>query len=77
MFLFAYLLTLQLRGFEYIKGIVVDPLPFDIERDLVTPTMKKKRAQMLKFYQVKQIEGLTVWNLVLLFWSGDCMIMCI
>ncbi|CAL9037973.1 unnamed protein product [Musa banksii] len=41
----------KLRGFEYIKGILVDPLPFDIERDLVTPTMKKKRAQMLKFYQ--------------------------
>ncbi|URE26653.1 AMP-binding enzyme [Musa troglodytarum] len=43
--------TNKLRGFEYIKGIVVDPLPFDIERDLVTPTMKKKRAQMLKFYK--------------------------
>ncbi|KAG6489441.1 hypothetical protein ZIOFF_050710 [Zingiber officinale] len=43
--------TNKLRGFEHIKGIVVDPLPFDIERDLITPTMKKKRAQMLKFYQ--------------------------
>ncbi|XP_074582406.1 long chain acyl-CoA synthetase 1-like [Curcuma longa] len=43
--------TSKLRGFEHIKGIVVDPLPFDVERDLVTPTMKKKRAQMLKFYQ--------------------------
>ncbi|XP_074578147.1 long chain acyl-CoA synthetase 1-like [Curcuma longa] len=43
--------TNKLRGFEHIKGIVVDPLPFDIERDLVTATMKKKRAQMLKFYQ--------------------------
>ncbi|XP_042398611.1 long chain acyl-CoA synthetase 1-like [Zingiber officinale] len=43
--------TNKLRGFEHIKGIVVDPLPFDVERDLVTPTMKKKRAQMLKFYQ--------------------------
>ncbi|XP_038980313.1 long chain acyl-CoA synthetase 1 isoform X2 [Phoenix dactylifera] len=41
----------KLRGFEYIKGIVVDPLPFDIERDLVTPTMKKKRGQLLKYYQ--------------------------
>nr|XP_010921403.1 long chain acyl-CoA synthetase 1 isoform X1 [Elaeis guineensis] len=41
----------KLRGFEYIKGIVVDALPFDIERDLVTPTMKKKRGQLLKYYQ--------------------------
>jgi len=42
----------QLRGFEHIKGVVVDPRPFDMERDLMTPTMKKKRAQMLKYYQV-------------------------
>jgi hypothetical protein len=30
----------------------VEPVPFDIERDMVTPTMKKKRQQMLKYYQV-------------------------
>lgn len=30
----------------------MDPRPFDVERDLVTPTMKKKRGQMLKYYQV-------------------------
>ncbi|KAK1292783.1 Long chain acyl-CoA synthetase 1 [Acorus calamus] len=41
----------QLRGFEYIKGILVEPLLFDIERDLITPTMKKKRAHLLKHYQ--------------------------
>jgi len=41
----------KLRGFEQIRGVIVDPRPFDIERDLVTPTMKKKRAQMLKYYQ--------------------------
>lgn len=41
----------KLRGFEYIKGIVLDPAPFDIERDLVTATMKKKRNNMLKYYQ--------------------------
>ncbi|RCV15372.1 hypothetical protein SETIT_3G051400v2 [Setaria italica] len=41
----------KLRGFEYIKGIVLDPLPFDIERDLVTATMKKRRNNMLKYYQ--------------------------
>ncbi|KAL6607893.1 hypothetical protein ACP70R_040956 [Stipagrostis hirtigluma subsp. patula] len=41
----------KLRGFEYIKGIVLDPIPFDIERDLVTATMKKRRNSMLKYYQ--------------------------
>ncbi|KAL0927379.1 hypothetical protein M5K25_001543 [Dendrobium thyrsiflorum] len=43
----------KLRGFEYISGIVVDPQPFDIERDLITATMKKKRSQMLKYYKVE------------------------
>ncbi|KAJ0979965.1 hypothetical protein J5N97_015439 [Dioscorea zingiberensis] len=43
----------KLRGFEYIKGVVVDPVPFSIERDQITPTMKKKRAQMLKHYQAE------------------------
>ncbi|KAG8084444.1 hypothetical protein GUJ93_ZPchr0010g9533 [Zizania palustris] len=39
------------RGFEYIKGVVLDPIPFDIERDLVTATMKKRRSNMLKYYK--------------------------
>ncbi|KAG0497966.1 hypothetical protein HPP92_002657 [Vanilla planifolia] len=42
----------KLRSFEHIRGIVVDPVPFDVERDLVTPTMKKKRTQMLEYYLV-------------------------
>ncbi|KAL6606163.1 hypothetical protein ACP70R_041816 [Stipagrostis hirtigluma subsp. patula] len=41
----------KLRGFEFIKAIHLDPLPFDMERDLITPTYKKKRPQMLKHYQ--------------------------
>uniref|UniRef100_A0A0D9WCE3 Long-chain-fatty-acid--CoA ligase n=1 Tax=Leersia perrieri TaxID=77586 RepID=A0A0D9WCE3_9ORYZ len=41
----------KLRGFEYVKGIVLDPIPFDIERDLVTATMKKRRNYMLKYYK--------------------------
>jgi long-chain acyl-CoA synthetase len=41
----------KLKGFEFIKAIHLDPLPFDIERDLITPTYKKKRPQMLKYYQ--------------------------
>ncbi|KAK4558223.1 hypothetical protein RGQ29_007832 [Quercus rubra] len=43
----------KLRGFEQIKGIILDPLPFDMERDLVTATMKKKRNKLLKLYQAQ------------------------
>lgn len=41
----------KLKGFEFIKAVHLDPMPFDIERDLLTPTYKKKRPQMLKYYQ--------------------------
>ncbi|GJN29596.1 hypothetical protein PR202_gb17836 [Eleusine coracana subsp. coracana] len=43
----------KLKGFEFIKAIHLDPVPFDMERDLITPTYKKKRPQMLKYYQGK------------------------
>lgn len=43
---------MQLKGFEFIKAVHVDPVPFDMDRDLLTPTFKKKRAQFLKYYQV-------------------------
>lgn len=41
----------NLRGFEHIKAIHLDPRLFDVERDLLTPTFKKKRPQLLKYYQ--------------------------
>ncbi|OIV94002.1 hypothetical protein TanjilG_07550 [Lupinus angustifolius] len=41
----------KLKGFELIKAIHLDPAPFDMERDLITPTYKKKRPQLLKYYQ--------------------------
>lgn len=47
----------KLKGFEFIKAIYLDPTPFDMERDLLTPTYKKKRPQLLKYYQ-KIIDGL-------------------
>uniref|UniRef100_A0A7N0ZXW2 Long-chain-fatty-acid--CoA ligase n=1 Tax=Kalanchoe fedtschenkoi TaxID=63787 RepID=A0A7N0ZXW2_KALFE len=41
----------KLKGFEFVKAVHLDPVPFDMERDLLTPTFKKKRPQLLKYYQ--------------------------
>ncbi|XP_038985081.1 long chain acyl-CoA synthetase 4-like isoform X2 [Phoenix dactylifera] len=41
----------KLKGFEFIKAVHLDLIPFDMERDLLTPTYKKKRPQLLKYYQ--------------------------
>jgi len=41
------------KGFEYIRGVHLEAQPFDVERDLTTPTFKLKRPQLLKYYQVK------------------------
>ncbi|KAI3444424.1 hypothetical protein Pfo_001089 [Paulownia fortunei] len=41
----------KLKGFEFIKAVHLDPIPFDMDRDLLTPTYKKKRNQFFKYYQ--------------------------
>ncbi|KAJ8530135.1 hypothetical protein K7X08_036970 [Anisodus acutangulus] len=41
----------QLRGFEMLRAVHLEPNPFDIERDLVTPTFKLKRPQLLNYYK--------------------------
>lgn len=41
----------KLKGFEFIKAVHLDPIPFDMDRNLLTPTYKKKRTQFLKYYQ--------------------------
>jgi len=45
----------QLKGFEFIKAVHLDPEPFDMDRDLLTPTFKKKRPQLLKYYKVSSL----------------------
>jgi len=47
----------KLKGYEFIRAVHLDPVPFDMERDLLTPTFKKKRPQLLKYYQTI-IDGL-------------------
>ncbi|XP_051145447.1 long chain acyl-CoA synthetase 4-like isoform X2 [Andrographis paniculata] len=41
----------KLKGFEFIKAVHIDPVPFDMERDLLTPTYKKKRNKFYNYYQ--------------------------
>ncbi|KAG9440845.1 hypothetical protein H6P81_021010 [Aristolochia fimbriata] len=41
----------QLRGFEMLRAVHLEPVPFDIERELITPTFKLKRPQLLKYYK--------------------------
>ncbi|CAN1341021.1 Long chain acyl-CoA synthetase 1 [Linum perenne] len=43
----------KVRGFEYIKGVILESKPFDIEKELVTATLKKKRNKLLKYYQAE------------------------
>lgn len=53
----------QLKGFELIKAVHLDPIPFDMERDLLTPTYKKKRSQLLKYYKVQIFLFHPSWNM--------------
>ncbi|KAI9322692.1 hypothetical protein BX666DRAFT_2117895 [Dichotomocladium elegans] len=41
----------ELRGFEFLKAIYLESSPFTIENDILTPTLKIKRAQAAKFYK--------------------------
>ncbi|CAA0827607.1 Long chain acyl-CoA synthetase 2 [Striga hermonthica] len=41
----------NLRGFEMLRGVHLEPVSFDIDRDLVTPTFKLRRPQLLSYYK--------------------------
>lgn len=52
---------------------MLDPVPFDIERDLVTAKTKKRRKNMLNYYQVRKafktldpLQSLISWPFLLL-----------
>ncbi|KAK6118128.1 hypothetical protein DH2020_048112 [Rehmannia glutinosa] len=44
----------KLRGFEHIKGVIVEPKLFELsEKELVTATLKKRRDRLYKQYKVE------------------------
>jgi long-chain acyl-CoA synthetase len=47
----------RLKGFEAVRGVLLEPTPFSVEDDVVTPSMKLKRPQLQKKYQ-KEIDAL-------------------
>ena len=47
----------KLQGFEKIKGIILGTEPFTVENDLLTPTLKLKRAEAAKVFR-KEIDEL-------------------
>lgn len=57
----------QLRGFEMLKAVHLEPNPFDMGRDMITPTYKLKRPQLLKYYKVHNGIYLYQWLFSLCF----------
>jgi long-chain acyl-CoA synthetase len=47
----------DLKGFENVKNIYLEPEPFTLENDMLTPTFKLKRFEASKRYK-KQIDAL-------------------
>ncbi|KAE8708290.1 Long chain acyl-CoA synthetase 4 [Hibiscus syriacus] len=66
-YIFEELVTIakekKLKGFEFVKAVHLDPVPFDMERDLLTATYKKKRPQLLKHYQVCSCFSFVIFGL--------------
>jgi len=47
----------KLKGFEIVKAVYLDHVQFSVDDDLLTPTFKLKRPQLLKHYQ-EQVDAL-------------------
>lgn len=43
----------RLKGFEAIRGLMLEPEHFSIENGFLTPSFKYKRPQLQKHYQVR------------------------
>lgn len=47
----------RLKGFEMVKAVHLDAEPFSVENDLMTPSMKVKRPQLLVHYK-KEVDDM-------------------
>ena len=47
----------RLNGYEHIKAVHLDPVPFTLENDLLTPTFKLKRHQA-RIHYAAVLDGL-------------------
>ncbi|KAM5549048.1 hypothetical protein ABKV19_000457, partial [Rosa sericea] len=44
-----------LRGFELLKAVHLEPIPFDIERDLMTPNFQTEKTAITQILQVDKL----------------------
>lgn len=43
----------KLKGFEIVKAVHLETVEFSMENDLITPTFKLRRPQLLAYYKEK------------------------
>ncbi|CAA3006151.1 long chain acyl- synthetase 2 [Olea europaea subsp. europaea] len=43
--------VISASSFEMLRAVHLEPIPFDIDRNLITPAFKLKRPQLLKYYK--------------------------
>lgn len=53
--------TIEMKDFEIIRAVLLEPVPSDSEGDLITPTYKKRQPQLLK-----EVNAPLVYELVML-----------
>lgn len=49
----SYAKESDLKGFEVVKNIALEPVPFSVENNLLTPTFKLKRHELKLTYKTQ------------------------